>query len=234
MPDTETLRPLALSFWPSLRRALGGIVGLVGLPLFVLAATSALKLLSGGGVVTPSGWITVLLDWQAAALDWVVTQAAQWTEWRIPQAWLDIALIWLFFGNATARAEREELAQGASGLTLGERLGELWSGLRHLRLDTLLNALPTPVLAVLLRVGWPLIALHRLAQPWVVEGPGPTGDTISSSVWRKDLGEFHEMVSNAGVWDQQTVYDHRQVLLWQVLFGLGTSFGINALSAALA
>jgi len=62
MSDTETLRPLALSFWPSLRRALAGIVGLVGLPLFVLAATSALKLLSGGGVVTPSGWITVLLS----------------------------------------------------------------------------------------------------------------------------------------------------------------------------
>lgn len=234
MPDTDTLRPLALSFWPSLRRALGGIVSLVGLPLFLLAATSALKLLSGGGIVTPTGWVAVLLDWQAAALDWAAAQAARWIGWQVPQAWLDIALIWLFYGNATARAEREELAQGAEGLTLRERLGEIGSGLRHLRLDTLFAALPTPVLAVLVRLGWPLIGLHRLAQPWVIEGPGPSGDRISTSVWRKDLGEFHAMLREAGVWDDQTVYDHRQVLLWQVLFGLGTSVGINALSTALA
>ena len=53
-----------------------------------------------------------------------------------------------------------------------------------------------------------------------MEGPGPSGDEIASTVPARELGAFVEMVSANVPWSTQTIYDQRQILAWQAVFGV--------------
>jgi hypothetical protein len=78
------------------------------------------------------------------------------------------------------------------------------------------------------RLFWPLMVLYRLKTPFVISGPGPSGDTINSSVPRRELVDFARMVTEAhGTWKGQSIQDFRQIFVWHVVL----VFGAAALSA---
>jgi hypothetical protein len=83
--------------------------------------------------------------------------------------------------------------------------------------DSLVLSIPKSVRGAFVRLAWPLMALYRLKTPFVVDGPGPSGDIISSSVPRKELKDFAAMVTAAGSWKGQKVYDFRQIVMWHFL-----------------
>jgi hypothetical protein len=57
-----------------------------------------------------------------------------------------------------------------------------------------------------------------------VTGPGPTGDTINSSVPRRELVDFAQMVTEAhGTWKGQSIQDFRQIFLWHVILVAGAT-----------
>jgi hypothetical protein len=105
-------------------------------------------------------------------------------------------------------------------LTFKENMDAIARCVRERRLDYFFFSIPKPVRGTAVRGLWPLVSLYRLAQPFEVEGPGPDGDDISTTVWRGELRDFAAQVSEAGVWEQQTLYDQRQVLLWHIAFSL--------------
>ncbi len=218
---------LRRSLLPSLRRAFGSNLSAFSLPLLALAAISAAKLLQWLGLIDPVGLLRTLMAWQSAGVEWLVQRVALFGI-TIPRWLVDAALFYVFVGNAITRSEQNELM--AVELEPGERLDRLREGFVKLRAEFVIYAIPALVRGIVIRAFWPLVALHRLSTPWVVEGPGPDGEEISSAVRRAEIADFEQMVRDAGVWNEQTVFDHRQVIVWQILIGVCAAVALQAAS----
>ncbi len=223
-------RLLAQSVWPSARRAFASLFSIIAFPLFLLSLIGLAKILSNAALLDLSAQLRAIVGAQSAALEAFLRQVATFGL-NLPAWSLDVAAIYLSIGATMARAEKDSLL--AVELNFRETLDAAWRCVRELRLDYFFFAIPKPVRGTVVRCLWPLDVLYRLSQPFEVEGPGPTGDEISTSVRRGELREFAAQVSEAGVWDKQTLYDHRQVLLWHVAFSLGAVYLSNVIGGLL-
>lgn len=223
-------RIAAQSVWPSIRRAFSTVLAAFSLPLLLLAAISGAKLLSAMGLLEPVGLLRSAIAWQNEIIDYIRGLLAV-IQLAVPRFVFDVALIWIFIGNAVARAERDELL--AVELDEGEALPAFRKSLREGRVEYFFYSLPGPARWLAIRLLWPLAAIYRLGTPWVVDGPGPTGEEISTSVRRTEITNFAAMVRKAGQWSKQTVFDHRQVLLFQIIIGLASSLALQGLAKLL-
>jgi hypothetical protein len=223
-------RLLAQSVWPSARRAFASLFSIIAFPLFLLSLIGLAKILSNAALLDLSAQLRAIVGAQSAALEAFLRQVAT-LGLNLPAWSVDVAAIYLSIGATMARAEKDSLL--AVELNFRETLDAAWRCIRELRLDYFFFAIPKLVRGTAVRCLWPLDALYRLSQPFEVEGPGPTGDDISTTVRRGELREFAAQVSEAGVWDKQTLYDHRQVLLWHVSFSLGAVYLTNLIGGLL-
>lgn len=203
--------------WPSFRRSARSILSLIALPLFLLSVLSLAKIFDDAALIEIGGRLKIAIEAQKDAVDEIVA-AIGLLGLSAPRWVIDLAPIYLSLGATSARAEKSTLlgtevdAETARGL--------LWDGLKSARVDMLYLAVPDAVRDVVLRLTWPAAALYRLDQPWVVEGPGPSGDEIATTVRARELPAFVEMVSENVPWSTQTLYDQRQILAWQAVFGV--------------
>ena len=229
-PAPGAARLLAQSVWPSARRAFASLFSIIAFPLFLLSLIGLAKILSNAALLDLSAQLRAIVGAQSAALEAFLRQVAT-LGLNLPAWSVDVAAIYLSIGATMARAEKVSLL--AVELNLRESLDAAWRCIRELRLDYFFFAIPKLVRGTAVRCLWPLDALYRLSQAFEVEGPGPTGDDISTTVRRGELCEFAAQVSEAGVWEKQTLYDHRQVLLWHVAFSLGAVYLTNLIGGIL-
>ncbi len=204
-------RLLLQSLWPSFRRTLRALFSAVGLPLFVLAIISAVKFFEWADLINLRGFAERLIG----AQENLFALAAQFLSsygLHIPVWVTDAAFAYFSVGNTMARAEKSDLLGVQSDFD--RPWSEFFDGVRRLRFDLVALAMPQWLRHGFVRLAWPLAALYRLHTPFVVEGPGPGGDLISSSVPRRELVAFAKQVSDAIGWKGQTVFDSRQILFW--------------------
>lgn len=228
--EISTVRIAQRALWPSLARALSSVFSVFSIPLLLLAAISATKLLSLAGLMVPHGWLAEIVAWQS----WVIDQLRELLASLLivlPAHSFDAAMVYVFIGNAVARAEKDELL--AVELERGSAGAVLARAFKTGRLEFFFYAIPMLVRGIALRLLWPLAAIYRLGTPWVVDGPGPSGIEISTSVRRGDLVAFARAIDEAGLWKRQTVFDHRVVLLFQLLLGLAASVALQILAKVL-
>ena len=205
------------AIWPSLRRSAASVLSLFALPLFLLSVLSLAKIFGDASLIEVGGKLKAAVEAQKDAVD-VIVEWVSSLGLHAPRWLIDLAPIYLLFGSTSARAERSTLlAVEADAGSTGRLLRD---GLMKGRIDMLYLAMPEAMRAFVLRLTWPAALLYRLQQPWTVEGPGPDGDEIATTVYRSELGGFVEMVSGSHPWSTQTLYDARQILAWQVVFGL--------------
>ena len=87
---------------------------------------------------------------------------------------------------------------------------------------------------IFVRALWPVIVLYPVRTPFIVEVPVPSGEDISSSVPRKALQDFAQMVTESGEWDAQVVYDQRQILFWHVILVMGGGWALGFVTSLFA
>lgn len=217
----------ARSWRSSLWRAIGSTLSVFSIPLLLLAAISAAKLMTAAGLMSPTGWLKAAVDWQSG---WVegLRRALEPVRIHVPSIAIDGALFYIFVGNAVARSEANELL----AVTLDD--GAAWpmfkSAFAERRADYFFYSLPWLLRWFAIRLLWPLAAVYRFGTPWVVDGLGPDGDDISTSVLRRDMPDFVAQLTQAGAWTKQTVYDCRLILLTQLLIGLASSLALHAVA----
>jgi len=202
------------TMWPSFSRTIAALFSALGLPLFLLAAVSAAKYFGAADFVVVKGLAARILEEQENILRYLYGIAAQY-GFRLPPWLVETVIAYASIGNTVLRAERDDLVAVDTGgssrwVLLKEAFGKG-------RVDSLVLAIPKSVRGAFVRLAWPLMALYRLKTPFVVDGPGPSGDIISSSVPRKELKDFAAMVTAAGSWKGQKVYDFRQIVTWHFL-----------------
>ncbi len=219
---------LRQSLWPSLRRALGSAFSVFTWPLFLIALISFAKLMAAAGALEITEALRVIVDHQTMVVDWLLAFLKLYFGLAVPAWLIDALLIYLFVGSAIEHAERDEIL--AVHLDDHERRRVLGDAIRERRPEYLFYRVPLFLRGWAVRLLWPLVAVYRLMTPFVVEGPGPSGDEISTSVPRGQLPEFVTMVSEAGDWSAQTLFDHRQVIAWQFVLGSGGAWLGNNLS----
>jgi hypothetical protein len=215
------LRLLAGSIWPSLATALSAIFSLFGLPVFLLAMVGAAKYLQLFDLIELKGWALSIVETQADVLEEIAEAAAAYGI-KFPAILADAAIMYLSVGNTMARAEKNDLVSVDNDDSNHWALFKEW--LTRGRVDSLLLSLPKITRDGFVRICWPLMMLYRLKTPFVVSGPGPSGDTISSSVPRRELVAFAHMVTEAHqTWKGQSVQDFRQIFVWHVVLVLGAT-----------
>jgi len=223
-------RMVLRSVGPSIRRALSSIVSVFSLPLLLLAAISAAKLLQACGLMEPYGWFKIAIEWQTGIVEFI-QECLVIVRLSIPAYVFDVVMFYIFIGNAVARAEKDELL--AVELVAGTA-GEIFiEAVKKRRIELFFYSIPGLIRGFMVGLLWPLAALYRLGTPWVVDGPGPDGEEISTSVPRPALLQFASMVVEAGLWSQQTLYDHRLVLISQIALGISSSVALQALARLL-
>lgn len=215
------LRLLAGTLWPSLRTALGAIFSLFGLPVFLLAMIGAAKYLQIFNLIELQGWALSIIETQADVLDDIAEAAAAYGL-KFPAILADAVVMYLSVGNTMARAEKSDL------LSVENEDSNHWGLFKEWftkgRVDSLLLSLPQMTRDGFVRLFWPLMMLYRLKTPFVVTGPGPSGDAISSSVPRRELVGFARMVTEAhGTWKGQSIQDFRQIFVWHFVLVLGAT-----------
>lgn len=221
----------AQSLWPSLRRTLAALFSFMGLPIFVLAVLGTLKLLDQYALIDLTGYSAYLVNLYSMVSQDGLEYIALYGP-NLPPYVLDFVLIYLSFGNPIARSERNEIL--ATSLDKEERRAVLAAGLKLSNIGMLFMLIPTWMRNPFLRVFWPLVVLYRLANPFVVEGPGPSGDDISSTVPRTELLSFANMVAEAGQWENQTLYDQRLIVVWHSAVIMAVSAAAPPIIAALS
>lgn len=205
------------SVWPSFRRSARSILSLVALPLFLLSVLSLAKIFDDASLIEIGGQLKAAVEAQTDAVDEIVAAIAA-LGLPAPRWLIEVSPIYLSLGTTSARAEKSTLlATEVDDETARDLVRD---GLKSGRVSLIYLAIPQPVRDVALRLTWPAALLYRLQEPWVVEGPGPTGDEIATTVPSRDLGAFVDMVSKTVAWSTQTLYDQRQILLWQAVFGV--------------
>lgn len=215
------LRVLAGSFWPSLRATLKAIFSLFGFPVFLLAMIGAAKYLQLFDLIELQGLALRIIDTQKDVLDEIAEAAAAYGI-VLPAIAADALVLYLSIGNTMARAERNDLISVENDDSNHWALFKEW--LTRGRVDSLLLSLPGAARDGFVRLFWPVMMLYRLKTPFVIEGPGPSGETISSCVPRRELVDFARMITQArGTWKGQEVQDFRQIFLWHVLLVVGAS-----------
>ena len=215
-PQSPTrLQLLAGSVWPSIRRAFSGIFSILGLPLFLLAAIALIKYLNLMDAIELRGLALRIVETQEDALD-AIADMLQNYGIVFPHWLADAAAFYLSIGNTWSRAEKDDLV--AVDNDGSESWPLFWEWVSKGRVDSLLLSLPRITREGFVRLFWPLMALYRLKTPFVVDGPGPEGDSISSSVPRRELTDFAGMVTAThGTWAGQTLYDFRQIFIWHLI-----------------
>jgi hypothetical protein len=202
------------TIWPSFSRTIAALFSALGLPLFLLATLSAAKYFAAADLVVVKGLAAHLLEEQESILRSLSGIAAQYGL-RLPPLLVEIVTAYASIGNTVLRAEKDDLvAADTDGPSRWTLLKEAFG---KGRVDFLVLAIPKDARGAFVRLAWPLMALYRLKTPFVVDGPGPSGDIISSSVPRKELKDFAAMVTAAGSWKGQKVYDFRQIVTWHFL-----------------
>ena len=99
--------------------------------------------------------------------------------------------------------------------------------IRRLRIDHAFLALPRLIRKGAVQWAWPLVFLYRLSQPYEVQGPGPDGEMIVTTVSRKGLKDFIGQVSAAIGWKGQKLIDQRQVIVWHALLAGSSAWLLN-------
>ena len=225
-PSRTTL--LLGTLWPSFSRTLSALLSTLGLPLAILAALSAAKYFVAADLIAVTGLAAKVLEGQQSILERISEFAAQ-HGLHLPTALVDAAVFYLSIGSTVLRAERDDLISVDNEGS--DRAALLREAIGRGRIDSLVLALPLRFRALFVRAAWPLMAVYRLHTPFVVEGPGPSGDAISSSVPRRELESFARMVTGANGWAGQTVYDFRQIVAWHFFIVAAAGFaGSTALS----
>ena len=219
---------LLQSAGPSARRAFSSLLSIIALSLFVLSLIGLAKILSNAALLDLSARLHAVVGAQSAAIKECLRAAAN-LGLGLPPWSVDAALIHLSVGSTVARSEKDSLL--SLELDFRETLDAIWSCISKLRVDYFFFAIPKPARGIAVRCLWPLVTLYRLSQPFIVEGPGPSGDDIVSTVPRRDLQSFAAQVAEAGVWEQQTLCDQRQVLLWHVAFSLVAVYLSNLITS---
>jgi hypothetical protein len=219
------LHLLGQSIWPSARRALASAFSVFTWPLFLIALVSFAKLMAWAGILDLSGALRGVVEQQDSVINDLVALLKGSLGLTLPPGVIDILLVYVFVGSAIQHSERDEIL--AMRLDADERRRVLGEALRECRPEYLFYRVPPLLRGLAIRLFWPLVAVYRLMTPYVVEGPGPSGDEISTSVPARDLPEFAEMVVAGGDWSAQTLYDHRQVIVWQFLLGAGGAWLAN-------
>jgi hypothetical protein len=215
------------ALWPSMRRSAAAIFSLFALPLFLLSVISLAKILDDAALIELGARLRAAVEAQTDVVDDLLGAFAQ-LGWTPPRWLLDLAPIYLSLGSTTARAERDGmLATEIDSETRAERFKD---ALRTARIDYLFFSVPDALRGPAVRLLWPFILLYRLQQPYVVDGPGPTGDEIVTTVPAHELRDFVEMVSASIPWGTQTLYDQRQIIGWQVVYGAGAVWLMNWVS----
>jgi len=215
------LRLIAGSIWPSLATALSAIFSLFGFPVFLLAMIGAAKYLQLFNLIELKGWALAIIETQADVLDDIAEAAAAYGL-KFPALLADLAVMYLSVGNTMAKAEKDDLLSVDNDDSDHWALFKEW--ITRGRVDSLLLSLPKITRDGFVRLVWPLMVLYRLKTPFVVSGPGPSGDTISSSVPRRELADFARMVTEAhGTWKGQSIQDFRQIFVWHVVLVLGAT-----------
>lgn len=215
------LRLLAGTLWPSLATTLKAVFSLFGLPVFLLAMIGAAKYLQLFDLIELKGLALRIVETQKDALDEIAELAARHGI-RFPAIVADLFFLYLSIGNTMARAEKDDLVNVDNDESDHWGLFKEW--LTRGRVDSLLLSLPKITRDGFVRLFWPVMLLYRLKTPFVVIGPGPGGDTISSSVPRRELTEFAGMVTAArGTWKGQRIQDFRQIFLWHVILVTGAT-----------
>lgn len=215
------LRLFAGTLWPSLRTALGAIFSLFGFPVFLLAMIGAAKYLQLFNLIELKGLALRIIETQADILDQIAEASAAYGM-KFPTVLADAAVMYLSVGNTLARAEKNDLVSVDNDDLNHWELFKEW--VTKGRVDSLVLSLPKIARDGFVRLFWPLMVLYRLKTPFVVTGPGPTGDTINSSVPRRELVDFAQMVTEAhGTWKGQSIQDFRQVFLWHVILVTGAT-----------
>jgi hypothetical protein len=215
------LQLLAGSVWPSIRRAFRSIFSILGFPLFLLAAVSVIKYLNLADLIELKGLALRIVETQEDALDQLGDVLLRYGV-SFPLWLADAFALYLSIGNTWSRAEKDDLVAVENGNS--DRWKLFWEWISRGRVDSLLLSLPRITREGFVRLFWPLMALYRLKTPFVVDGPGPEGDSISSSVPRRELTDFARMVTEAhGTWEGQTVYDFRQIFLWHLTLVAGAA-----------
>lgn len=227
-PAPGRLRLFLGTIWPSFGRTVAALFSALGLPLFLLAAVSAAKYFEAADLVTVERLARVLLREQQDVLEALAAVAAQYGV-RLPAMAVEAAVAYLSIGNTVLRAEKDDLvAVENDGSERWELLKEAFT---QGRVDSLTLAIPRRLRGLYVRFAWPLMAVYRLKTPFVVDGPGPSDDIISSSVPRKELPEFAAMVHEARGWKGQRVHDFRQIIFWHFAFVAAAGFvGATVLS----
>jgi len=218
------------ALWPSMRRSAAAIFSLFALPLFLLSTISLAKLLNDASLIELSARLRAAVEAQTDIVDDLLSAFGA-LGWALPRWVLDLAPIYLSLGATSARAERDALI--STEIDPGERPRLLTDGLRKARIDYLLFAVPNALRGHAVRLLWPAVLAHRLRQPYLVEGPGPTGDDIVSTVPARELGDFVKMVSETIPWRTQTMYDQRQIIGWQVAYGAAALQLMNWVSSVM-
>lgn len=219
------------SLWPSFKRAVASIFSAFTLPFFLLAVVSLIKVFGALGWIELSSALKHLVQLQSEAIGHLQGYLAR-IGLSVPQWVIDGAVIYMFIGGTMVRAERDELL--AVILDPGTHWQTFRAGLSGGRIEFMFYAVPMILRAWTVRLAWPLVAIYRWGTPYVVVGPGPTGDEISTSVPRSDIGQFLAHVAEHGMIDRQVVYDHRQVLVWEFALSGGAALGVTVVSALAA
>lgn len=219
------LQLLAGTLWPSLSTALGAIFSLFGFPVFLLAMIGAAKYLQLFNLIELKGWALSIIETQADVLGDIAAAAAAYGL-KFPAILADALIMYLSVGNTMAKAEKNDLVSVDNDDFNHWALFKEW--ITRGRVDSLVLSLPKVARDGFVRLFWPLMVLYRLKTPFVISGPGPSGDTINSSVPRRELVDFARMVTEAhGTWKGQSIQDFRQIFVWHVVL----VFGATALSA---
>ena len=215
------LQLFAGSVWPSLQTALSAIFSLFGLPVFLLAMVGAAKYLQLFDLIELKGLALRIVETQKDVLDEIAATAADFGI-RFPAMLADAFVVYLSVGNTMARAEKSDLIGVENSDSDHWALFREW--LTRGRVDSLLLSLPQLTRDGFVRLFWPLMMLYRVKTPFVVTGPGPTGEEISSSVPRGELPEFAAMVTSArATWKGQKVQDFRQIFVWHIILVTGAT-----------
>lgn len=221
-------RVILSSLWPSLLRSLAAIFSLFGFPLFLLGLISLVKLFGLTDLLALSKRMKEITDTQSGLIqsvfDWTPIARLGLPDWV--SRWLvDAGVIWASIGATAMRAERNGLL--AVQLTFREMLSSAWEAIRSLRIDHAFLALPSFIRRGAVQWAWPLVFLYRLSQPYEVQGPGPDGETIVTTVPRNGLKDFVGQVSAAIGWKGQRLIDQRQVILWHALLAGSSAWLLN-------
>jgi len=218
---------LARSWRPSVGQAVATVFSVFSIPLLLLAAVSAAKLMAAAGLLSPVGWLKAVIDWQSV---WVerARHALAVIRIAVPSFAIDGAMLYAFVGNVVARAESDHLM--AVTLDDGENWQTFKRSLFQWRADYFFYSLPWPVRWLAIRLLWPIASIYRFGTPFIVDGPGPDGDELSTSVRRREIDGFIDMLAEAGALDKQTIYDGRIILFVQLLLGLSSSLALHAVA----